>query len=118
MNLSDAQLEAAERVFADLKHARMLPYNECRYDAWRHILDARLLTEVLGITNPAVHKAMQKLRTLLCQEPSIAGDKDSVADLAAEAKKHGYTDDTAAISNAAISITNARHRVTRCGRRI
>ena len=102
--LSDAQLEAAEQVFADLKHARMLPYNECRYDAWRHLLDARLLTEVLGITNPAVHKAMQKLRTLLCQEPSIAGDKDSVADLAAEAKKHGYADDTAALTTQQLAL--------------
>ena len=102
--LSDAQLEAAERVFADLKHARMLPYNECRYDAWRHILDALLLTEVLGITNPVVHKAMQKLRTTLCQEPSIAGDKDSIADLAAEAKEYGYADDAEALATQQLAL--------------
>ena len=102
--LSDAQLEAAERIFADLKHARMLPYNECRYDAWRHILDAWLLTEVLGITNPAVHKAMQKLRTMLCQEPSIAGDKDSIADLAAEAEEHGYADDAEALATQQLAL--------------
>ena len=73
--LSDAQLKAADNIFADLKKARLKPYNECASDAWRHILDARLLAEVLGITNPETHRAMQRLREMLSDEPSIAGTK-------------------------------------------
>ena len=73
--LTDEQLAAAEIIFADLKNARMLPYNECQYDEWRHVLDARLLAEVLGITDPEPHQAMQNLREMLCAEPTIAGTK-------------------------------------------
>ena len=102
--LSDEQLDAAERVFADLKHARMLPYSECRWDAWRYVLDARILTEVLEITDSAVHDAMQTLRTMLSEEPSIAGDKDGYTDLVAEAKKHGYADDTASLATQQLAL--------------
>ncbi|RKU34153.1 hypothetical protein C6495_08435 [Candidatus Poribacteria bacterium] len=73
--LTDEQLAAAERIFAELKSYRMLPYNECRYDEWRHVLDARLLSEVLGITDEETHRAMQNLREMLCDEPTIAGTK-------------------------------------------
>ena len=73
--LTDTQLKAAEDIFADLKEVRMLPYNECAHDEWRHILDARLLAEVLGITDKETHIAMQELREKLCAEPSIAGTK-------------------------------------------
>ena len=73
--LSDAQLKAADNIFDDLKDARMLPYNECADDPWRHILDARLLAEVFGITDPETHRAMHKLREMLSDEPSIAGTK-------------------------------------------
>ena len=73
--LSDAQLKAAANIFADLKNARLKPYNECASDAWRHILDARLLSEVLGITDPGTHQAMQRLREMLSDEPSITGTK-------------------------------------------
>ena len=73
--LSDEQLEVAGDIFADLKDARMLPYNECANDPWRHILDARLLAEVFGITDPETHRAMHKLREMLSDEPSIAGTK-------------------------------------------
>ncbi len=96
--LSDVQLAAAEHVFAELKTARMLPYNECLWDAWRHILDARLLSEVLGIDAPAVHEAMQTLREMLSAEPSITGDKQSVCDLAAEREEYGYADDSAILA--------------------
>ena len=75
--LSDAQLAAADNIFADLKNARLKPYNECASDAWRHILDARLLAEVLGITDPETHQAMQRLREMLSDEPSITGTKAS-----------------------------------------
>ena len=73
--LSAAQLKAADNIFAELKKARLLPYNECKSDPWRHILDARLLAEVLGITDKASHKAMQRLREMLSAEPSITGTK-------------------------------------------
>ena len=73
--LSSEQLAAADAIFSELKDARMLPYNECKSDPWRHILDARLLAEVLGITDKATHKAMQNLREMLCAEPTIAGTK-------------------------------------------
>ena len=59
-------------------------YNECATDAWRHVLDARLLSEVLGIADSEVHRGMQRLREMLCAEPSIAGTKQHPADLAAE----------------------------------
>ena len=73
--LSDAQLKAADTIFAELKKARLKPYNECASDAWRHILDARLLAEVLSITDVETHHAMQRLREMLSEEPSIAGKK-------------------------------------------
>ena len=73
--LSNAQLAAADNIFADLKNARLKPYNECASDAWRHVLDARLLAEVLGITDEETHRAMQRLREMLSDEPSITGTK-------------------------------------------
>ena len=75
--LSDAQLAAADAIFAELKKARLKPYNECASDAWRHILDARLLAEVLGITDVETHQAMQRLREMLSDEPSITGTKQT-----------------------------------------
>ena len=82
--LSDTQLEAADTIFAELKDARMLPYNECAQDGWRHVLDARLLSEVLGITDKKTRKAMQTLREILCAEPTIAGLKQRKCDLEKE----------------------------------
>ena len=73
--LSDSQLAAADAIFADLKKARLKPYNECASDAWRHILDARLLAEIFGITDVETHRAMQRLREMLSDEPSITGTK-------------------------------------------
>ena len=63
-------------------------YNECATDAWRHVLNARLLSEVLGIADSEVHRGMQRLREMLCAEPSIAGTKQHPANLAAEREKH------------------------------
>ena len=76
----------------------MLPYRECHWDAWRHILDARLLAEVLGITDAAVHEAMHRLRTMLSAEPSIAGETQSLCNLEAEREEYGYPDDSAALA--------------------
>ncbi len=84
--LSDAQLSAAETVFAALKYERMLPFNECWDDDVRKSLDERLLTEVLGITDPGVHAAMQTLRDMLSAEPSVNGAKKSRCNLLKELK--------------------------------
>ena len=86
--LTDEQLAKADAIFAELKDARMLPYNESVRDKWRHVLDARLLSEVLGITDEATHRAMQGLREMLCAEPTIAGTKKETCDLEAEREKY------------------------------
>ncbi len=87
--LSAAALASAERLFDEMKHQRMLPFNESAQDTVRHALDRRFLTEVLGITSADVHAAVGRLREKLCAEPSIHGGKKSRCDLAAEARKWG-----------------------------
>ena len=84
--LSDAQLAAAAAIFDDLKKVRLKPYNECASDAWRHVLDARLLAEVLGITDVETHRAMQRLRVMLSDEPSITGTKNKLCSFAKDKK--------------------------------
>ena len=64
----------------------MKPYNECASDPWRHILDARLLAEVLGITDEETHRAMQRLREMLSDEPSITGTKNKLCSFAKDKK--------------------------------
>ena len=85
--LSDRVLANAERIFHDLKHKRMLPFNEIDHDQVRHELDRLLLTEVLNITSEDAHKAIHRLRELLCAEPSIHGGKKSRCDLEKEWEK-------------------------------
>ena len=79
--LSDEALANAERIFHDLKHERMLPFNEVADDPGHHTLDSRLLREVLDIHTPDVHRALGKLRELLSAEPSIHGGKKSRCNL-------------------------------------
>ena len=85
--LSDEALANAERIFHDLKHKRMLPFNEVAHDPVRHELDRLLLTEVLNITTEDAHKAVHRLRELLCAEPSIHGGKKSRCNLEKELAK-------------------------------
>ena len=85
--LSDEALANAERIFHDLKHKRMLPFNEIDHDPVRHELDRLLLTEVLNITSEDAHNAIHRLRELLCAEPSIHGGKKSRCDLEKEWEK-------------------------------
>ena len=85
--LSDEALANAERIFHDLKHKRMLPFNEVDHDPVRHELDILLLTEVLDITSEDAHKAIHRLRELLSAEPSIHGGKKSRCDLEKEWEK-------------------------------
>ena len=85
--LSDEALANAERIFHDLKHKRMLPFNEADHDPVRHELDRLLLTEVLNITTEDAHNAIHRLRELLSAEPSIHGGKKSQCDLEKEWEK-------------------------------
>lgn len=82
--LSAEALASAERIFDEMKHKRMLPFNEADEDKVRHELDARFLREVLGITSEDVHAAVHRLREKLCAEPSIHGGKKSLCDLEKE----------------------------------
>ncbi len=85
--LSDKALASAERIFHDLKHKRMLPFNESDSDPVRHELDRRLLNEVLDIASEDAHNAVHRLRELLCAEPSIHGGKKSKCNLEKEWEK-------------------------------
>ena len=78
--LSDEALANAEQIFNELKHQKMLPFNQMDADPVRHELDRLLLSEVLGITEaerPDVHEGLALLRKMLCKEPSIHGGKKS-----------------------------------------
>ncbi len=97
--LNPFQLAMAESIFHELKHKRMLPFNEMVDDPVRQELDRRLLSEVLGFkkdTYPDVHKGMDLLRAKLCAEPSIYGTKNSKSDLEAEAQKLELQDENLA----------------------
>ena len=87
--LSTEALANADQIFGEMKHKRMLPFNEADRDTVRHELDRRFLTEVLEITSEDVHAAVHRLREKLCAEPSIHGGKKSRCDLEAEARKLG-----------------------------
>ena len=78
--LDQTALQNAERIFEEMKHKRMLPFNQMFEDVVRQELDQRLLSEVLGIseeTHPDVHAGLGRLRERLCVEPSIHGEKQS-----------------------------------------
>ena len=85
--LSETALANAESIFYDLKHKRMLPFNEADRDLVRHELDRRLLNEVLNITSEDAYNAIHRLRELLCAEPSIHGGKKSKCNLEKEWEK-------------------------------
>ena len=78
--LDQTALQNAERIFEEMKHKRMLPFNQMFEDVVRQELDQRLLSEVLGISEeaqPEVHAGLGRLRERLCAEPSIHGGKQS-----------------------------------------
>ena len=78
--LDQIALQNAERIFEEMKHQKMLPFNQMSEDAVRQELDRRLLSEVLGLseaTHPDVHAGLHHLRERLCAEPSIHGGKQS-----------------------------------------
>ena len=78
--LSNEALTNAKQIFKELKHQKMLPFNQIDADRVRYELDRRLLSDVLGITEterPDVHEGLALLRKMLCKEPSIHGGKKS-----------------------------------------
>ena len=78
--LDQTALQNAKHIFEEMKHKKMLPFNQMFEDAVRQELDQRLLSEVLGIseaTHPDVHAGLRLLRERLCAEPSIHGGKQS-----------------------------------------
>ena len=78
--LDQTALQNAERIFEEMKHKKMLPFNQMFEDVVRQELDERFLSEVLGIceaTHPDVHAGLHLLRERLCAEPSIHGGKQS-----------------------------------------
>jgi hypothetical protein len=68
------QLEAAVRLFEDMKYQPMLAFNEADHDPVRQELDRRLLTEVLRL-DFGILEAVDLLRRKLCAEPSVHGGK-------------------------------------------
>ena len=78
--LDQTALQNAERIFEELKHEKMLPFNQMFEDTVRQELDRRLLSEVLGICESAhsdVYAGLHRVRERLCEEPSIHGGKQS-----------------------------------------
>lgn len=78
--LDQTALQNAKGIFEDMKHKRMLPFNQMFEDVVRQELDRRLLSDVLGIseaTHPDIHAGLHRLRERLCAEPSIHGGKQS-----------------------------------------
>ena len=85
--LSEDALANAERIFNQLKHQRMLPFNQMDEDPVRHKLDRLFLSDVLGIPEserPDVYEGLALLRRMLCEEPSIHGGKKSKVTLGTE----------------------------------
>ena len=76
--LDETALQNAERIFEEMKHKKMLPFNQMDEDEVRWELDRLLLSQVLGFhedTYPEVHEGVRLLRERLCAEPSIHGGK-------------------------------------------
>ena len=76
--LDETALQNAQRIFEEMKHKKMLPFNQMDEDPVRWELDRLLLSQVLDFgedTYPEVHEGVRILRERLCKEPSIHGGK-------------------------------------------
>ena len=74
-NLTRTQLQAAERVFADMRAVSFLPANESYRDPARRELDERVLTEILTLPPALAAEPLTLLRQKWCSEPSVHGGK-------------------------------------------
>ena len=77
--LHDKQIEAASRIYDDLRKKTMLPSNEAHQDPVRHELDRRIITEVLELDDKAVDQ-LAILRNQWCLEPTVYGTKKTGPD--------------------------------------
>jgi hypothetical protein len=73
--LDDEQLDNGARIFADMKHEQMLPFNEANHDDTRQLLDRRVTGEMLRLDISMLKPYLDLLRDKLCSEPSIHGGK-------------------------------------------
>ena len=76
--LDETALQNAQSIFEEMKHKKMLPFNQMDEDKVRWELDQLLLSEVLGFgedTHREVHEGVRILRERLSKEPSIDGGK-------------------------------------------
>ena len=73
--LTDAQLAAANLIFADMRAAPFLPANEAYQDPTRRELDTRVLTEILELPAEIAADPLTLLRPKWCSEPSVHAAK-------------------------------------------
>jgi len=73
--LTQTQLQAAERIFADMRAVSFLPANESYRDPARRELDERVLTEILTLPSALAAEPLALLRQKWCSEPSVHGGK-------------------------------------------
>ena len=107
--LAPFQLTVAELIFDELKHQRMLPFNEMVNDPVRQELDRRLVSDILGFDtkmHPDVHEGLALLRKKLCEEPSIHGNKKSRCDLETEARKLEYQSEDLILEQGELPFSN------------
>ncbi len=72
--LNAAQLQAAVKIFDDIKERELKAANEAWNDPVRQELDRRLLTEVLNLDDDAVAQ-LDILRRQWCKEPTVTAAK-------------------------------------------
>ena len=73
--LTRTQLQAAERIFADMRAVSFLPANESYRDPARRELDELVLTEILTLPPAIAAEPLTLLRQKWCSEPSVHGGK-------------------------------------------
>ena len=70
--LNETALQNSHSIFEEMKHKKMLPFNQMDEDEGRSELDRLLLSQVLGFgedTHPEVHDGVRILRERLSKEP-------------------------------------------------
>ena len=77
--LSKKQRTVAREAFSEVQGQRLLPFDQVDEDESRHLIDALLLEDVLGLpeTLCSAGGPMERLRTKLAREPQIRGRKQT-----------------------------------------
>lgn len=76
--LAQKQLDAAEAVFAEMKHHDLKPAYLADRDATRRELDARVLRDMLGLDWEALEGPLDVLRRKWCAEPGVRAGRSVV----------------------------------------